>query len=94
MVIVFLIVCALIVVANVALSIWMIRRTQGWWRVAAALPLFSLLVLGAKLAFDLARNSTSHNLWPFEFLIASIIGITFSFIVRAAQALVRHFGGS
>jgi hypothetical protein len=38
----------------------------------------------ARIAVDTAKDPTSHNLWPFELIIAAVIGI----LVSAAGALV------
>jgi disulfide bond formation protein DsbB len=55
--------------------------------------LFSvILVLGgsvpaavlARVAVDTAKDPTSHNLWPFEFIIAAVVGV----LCSSAGALV------
>ena len=48
--------------------------------VGAAVPTPIL----ARIAVDTARDPTSHNLWPFEFIIAAVIGMLSS----SAGALV------
>jgi hypothetical protein len=39
--------------------------------VGAAVPAPIL----ARIAVDTAKDPTSHNLWPFEFVIAAVIGV-------------------
>jgi hypothetical protein len=39
--------------------------------VGAAVPAPIL----ARIAVDTAKDTTSHNLWPFEFIIAAVIGV-------------------
>ena len=39
--------------------------------VGAAVPAPIL----ARIAVDTAKDPTSHNLWPFEFIIAAVIGV-------------------
>ena len=38
----------------------------------------------ARIAVDAAKDPTSHNLWPFEFIIAAVIGV----LCATAGALV------
>ncbi len=45
-------------------------------------------VLG-RVVFEAVQDSTSHNLWPFEIVIALIVG----FICAAAGAVVGNFVG-
>ena len=51
--------------------------------VGAAVPAPIL----ARIAVDTAKDPTSHNLWPFEFIIAAVIGVLRSL----AGALVGSF---
>jgi len=48
--------------------------------VGAAVPAPIL----ARIAVDTAKDPTSHNLWPFEFIIAAVIGV----LCASAGALV------
>ncbi|HEV8619400.1 MAG TPA: hypothetical protein VGQ79_00080 [Nitrospiraceae bacterium] len=48
--------------------------------VGAAVP----APLLARVAVDTAKDPTSHNLWPFEFIIAAVIGV----LCSSAGALV------
>ena len=48
--------------------------------VGAAVPAPIL----ARIAVDTAKDPTSHNLWPFEFIIAAVIGV----LCSSAGALV------
>jgi hypothetical protein len=48
--------------------------------VGAAVPALIL----ARIAVDTAKDPTSHNLWPFEFIIATVIGV----LCSSAGALV------
>jgi hypothetical protein len=48
--------------------------------VGAAVPARIL----ARVAVDTAKDPTSHNLWPFEFIIAAVIGV----LCSSAGALV------
>ena len=48
--------------------------------VGAAVPAPIL----ARIAVDTAKDPTSHNLWPFEFIIAAVIGV----LCSSAGALI------
>ena len=48
--------------------------------VGAAVPAPILM----RIAVDTAKDPTSHNLWPFEFIIAAVIGV----LCSSAGALV------
>lgn len=56
-------------------SVWGCARWHGVWRVLALLPLAGVLFVGARIVVDTRRDPTSHNLWPFEVLIAGVIGL-------------------
>lgn len=65
----------------------MIRRTDGGWRVAAGLPLVPWALWALWLAFDLLRDPTSHNLFPFEILIGSSLSLLYLGGVAVARGL-------
>jgi hypothetical protein len=48
--------------------------------VSASVPAAVL----ARVAVDTAKDPTSHNLWPFEFIIAAVVGV----LCSSAGALV------
>jgi len=48
--------------------------------VGAAVP----APIPARIAVDTAKNPSSHNLWPFEFIIAAMLGV----LCSSAGALV------
>jgi hypothetical protein len=45
-------------------------RWRGGWRIAAAAPATLMGFVVLRLIVDTARDPTSHNLWPFEILMA------------------------
>ena len=77
-------------IGGVALPAWAVRRWRGGWRIAAALPLAGLAVVAGRILVDTARDPTSHDLWPFEILVAGGAGIVFVAIVY----LVRKEAGA
>ncbi|MEO6307256.1 MAG: hypothetical protein ABIO96_14220 [Nitrospiraceae bacterium] len=61
--------------------------------VGAAVPAPIL----ARSAVDTAKDPTSHNLWPFEFIIAAMIGALCSSagaLVGSLPALLSHRNGA
>lgn len=61
--------------------------------VGAAVPAPIL----ARIAVDTAKDPTSHNLWPFEFIIAAVIGVLCSSagtLVGSLPALLSHRNGA
>lgn len=47
----------------------------------------------ARIFVDVIRDGTSHNLWPFEIIIASIVSFPLALIgVLAGSLVVKFFG--
>lgn len=74
-----------IAVGGAALPAWAVRRWRGGWRIAAALPLAVLAFVAGRIVVDAARDPTSHNLWPFEILMAGGAGLVFLAVVFLAR---------
>jgi len=55
--------------------------------VGAAVPAPIL----ARIAADTAKDPTSHNLWPFEFIIAAVIGVLCSTVGTIVGSLPAIF---
>ena len=68
------------VLAAAACAIGKARILSVILAVGAAVPAPIL----ARIAADTAKDPTSHNLWPFEFIIAAVIGV----LCSSAGALV------
>ena len=51
-----------------------------------------------RIAVDTAKDPTSHNLWPFEFIIAAVIGVLClsarTTLVGSLPALLSHRNGA
>jgi hypothetical protein len=52
---------------------WMIRRWNGPWRLAAAVPAALMAFVVLRIAVGVGSDPTSHNLWPFEIVIAGAV---------------------
>ncbi len=73
-------------IAGLAAPIWTMRRWEGGWRLAAAVPLGLLVFVILRIAVDTSADPTSHNLWPFEILLTGFIGLG----ILAVLALMRR----
>jgi len=49
---------------------WMLLRWRGGWRIAAAVPAIMMAFVVLRIVIGVAIDPTSHNLWPFEILMA------------------------
>ncbi len=57
---------------NVALLAWAWRRGrryQGLWSMLWYLVVLPLVFVSTRIGIETARDPTSHNLWPFEFVM-------------------------
>ena len=73
-------------IASIAWPLWGTVRWQGPWRAAATLPLTVIALWAAKDVYDLAVDRTSHNLLPFEFVMAACGILPYMVVVT----LLRH----
>ena len=48
---------------------WALWRWRGIWRVLAAIPAALMAWTVLNIVVGVARDPTSHNLWPFEILL-------------------------
>lgn len=62
---------AVFVVALMVRAFGLARFWLGWLLIAAAVP----AAVMARIAFETASDPTSHNLWPFEVVIAAGVGL-------------------
>ncbi|HEU4670043.1 MAG TPA: hypothetical protein VFR91_05025 [Dyella sp.] len=61
-----------IAIGGVALPAWACWRWRGGWRLAAAVPAALMVLVVGRIVTGVAADPTSHNLWPFELLIAGV----------------------
>lgn len=66
---------------------WAAWRWSGAWRIAAMMPLAWMAFVVGRIVFDVATDSSSHNLWPFEILLSGGACLA----VMAAIAIARRF---
>lgn len=69
---------------------WGLWRWRGGWRIATAVPAAMMTFVVLRIMFGVARDPTSHNLWPFEILQAG----TLSVVVMAVLGVARKLSGA
>jgi hypothetical protein len=52
-----------------------IGRTASFWRVVLVVGSTVPAAVFLRVVWDTTRNPTSHNLWPFEVIIALMVGL-------------------
>ncbi|MBX3700532.1 MAG: hypothetical protein KF903_05975 [Dokdonella sp.] len=68
---------------------WGLWRWRGRWRLAAAVPAVVMGYVVARIVVDGARDPTSHNLWPFEILMAGGCSSALMIVLFIARALIK-----
>lgn len=76
-------------IGGIALPIRAMRRWQGGWRLAAALPAAWVGLVALRIVLGTALDPTSHNLWLFEILQASVV----SLVLIGAMTVTRRVVG-
>jgi len=77
-------------IGGIALPIWAMRRWQSGWRLAAALPAGWVGLVALRIMLGTAVDPTSHNLWPFEILQASVVSIALIGAMAAGRRLLSR----
>lgn len=83
----FMLAVLVIGIGGIALPVRAVRRWEGGWRLAAALPAAWVGFVVLRIVLGTALDPTSHNLWPFEILYASVV----SLVLLGAMAVARRF---
>lgn len=76
-----------LLVGGVAAPAWAVWKWRGGWRTAAAVPALVMAFVVLRIVFDVARDPTSHNLWPFELLMWGAGSVA----IVGALAVARRF---
>jgi hypothetical protein len=75
-------------IGGVALPVRALRRWHGGWRLAAALPALWVGLVVLRIVLGTALDPTSHNLWPFELLQASVVSLVAIGALTAGRRLL------
>ncbi|CUA99485.1 hypothetical protein [Thiomonas bhubaneswarensis] len=75
--------------AGFAAPAWGLWRWQGGWRMAAAVPAIIMGFVVLRIIVDTQRDPTSHNLWPFEILMAGALSAA---IMGGLKLARKYFG--
>lgn len=75
-----------LLLAGTAGPAWAVWKWRGGWRIAAAMPGIVMAFVIVRILVGTTRDPTSHNLWPFEILMAGGA----SAIVMGVLALLKR----
>jgi hypothetical protein len=70
-----------------ALPAWGGRRWRGGWRIAAAVPGAMMAFVVLRIIVGVMLDPTSHNLWPFEILMAGAGSAALMAVLMVARKL-------
>lgn len=68
-------------------------RSAPYLLAAAALPAGLVTAVAVRIAVDVAQDPTSHNLWPFEIVIAGVVGVFWGLVAATLGELVLLLTG-
>lgn len=77
-------------VLGLAAPAWGLWRWSGGWRIAAGVPAAIMGLVVLRILVETAADPTSHNLWPFEILMAG----AFSVVIVAVMVVARRITGA
>lgn len=64
---------------------WGLWRWRGGWRLAAAVPAVLMAFIVLRIVAGTSNDPTSHNLWPFEVLIAGAESVGAMIVLAIAR---------
>lgn len=70
-----------------------LRRWEGTARTLAWLPALAAAAYVAKFVLDVSLDPTSHNLFPFELIIGSLLGLAFLGLCALGRGIVAWLAG-
>ncbi|HTT42650.1 MAG TPA: hypothetical protein VMG33_06220 [Steroidobacteraceae bacterium] len=77
-------------VGGFVLPVRALRRWRGGWRLAAAVPAALMGFVVLRILVGVSIDPTSHNLWPFEILMAGLL----STVGMGLMSLARRAAGA
>src|SRR5687768_1102020 len=82
-----LLICALFV-GFLAAEVFALVRWRGIWRLVGLLPLFIVGFIVVRIVVDTQADPTSHNLWPFEVVMWSFLGLVFLGVLFGIRSMI------
>ena len=76
-------------IGGIALPIRNMRRWEGGWRLVAALPALWVGFVVLRIVLGTSVDPTSHNLWPFEIVQASVASLVLTALIALAKRWQR-----
>ena len=81
-------ICALFV-GFLAAEVFALVRWRGIWRLVALLPLFIVSFIVVRIVVDTQADPTSHNLWPFEVVVWSVLALAFLGVLVGIRSMTE-----
>lgn len=78
-----------VVAVVIGLEFNAIKRWDGIWRWLAAAPLALMAADAVWIWLDLAKDPTSHNLWPLELMLVGAAGLPIVGFLWLARQVVK-----
>lgn len=88
--IIFFAIIILLVLSLSAVTIFVVRRWNGVWRLAGVLPATALALVSANIIVGVMIDGTSHNLWPLELAMWSLGGLAYLGILSLIRKVVSR----
>jgi hypothetical protein len=88
----FMLLMAALGLAGIGVPLWSVWKWRGGWRIAAAIPAAGVVFVVLRIVIDTARDPTSHNLWPFEILMAGTGALLYIGVLALVRRLRRDAG--
>ncbi|MBX9901546.1 MAG: hypothetical protein K2Y28_12260 [Burkholderiaceae bacterium] len=83
----------LLIVPFIACILLRVRTHHKFRKITWLIGASMVGAVVARIFVDVIRDGTSHNLWPFEIIIASIVSFPLALIgVLAGSLVVKFFG--
>lgn len=79
----------LLVVAAACFLLCLVR-VESIWKATAWMGASVVAVVAARVVAETIRDSTSHNLWPLEIIIAMVVGFACAFAGAIAGRLLAR----
>ncbi len=83
----FMLAVLFVLLCGLVAPMWGLWKWRGGWRVAAAVPGALMAFIVLRILIGTAIDPTSHNLWPFEILMAGAVSLA----IMVALTIARRF---